>query len=438
VKRLVALITLTSLLCAFVDYVPAEQMIASELGYQTERTLLEPLIIAQTLRPRFSRLQEAVTDLADLVQITDEQFTYLLSLQDETGIIAQTPAQRKSIPYFSNMAALAMLARAEGHAPVRRYLEWYVQHINLPDKYRLLGTIYDYAKVGDDWTSTSEYDSADSYAATFMSLLLNYARVTQDLQFLVDNFQRITDIAEVMLKLQDKDGLIWAKPRYYVKFLMDNAENYRGLEDAAALMKALGRDDLAERYGLAAIRVASGIEKQLWHENAGLYSWALYGRWWPRIPVKKWYPDTIAQIYPIVFGLVAPKSERAMSLYSNLNERYPNWTSGEFDDRFPWTILALVAAQMDDDGRAIAYLRNINERLVIEGESWYPWHAFEAAFFLKAWQVLGTRHVIPTLGDTENADAHPSTSRSGQADETHVEQEELSDEPSSAEHDGGR
>ncbi len=406
-KRLVALILLMSLLIGCTGYMPAEQ--AMTTGVQLDdyaepmsELRAEPELPVKKLHPRVSRLREAVTDLTDLVEITDEQFAYLLSLQDETGIITQTPAQRKSIPYFANMAALAMLSRREGHEPVRRYLEWYLRHLNMPDKHKLVGTIYDYVKSDDAWIPTYGYDSADSYAATFMSLLLNYARATSDLQFMVDNFQQITDAAEVLIKLQDKDGLIWAKPGYYVKFLMDNAENYRGLEDASALMQALGRDDLAERYGLAAIRVAAGVEEQLWLEREGVYAWAMYGRWWARRPARKWYPDTVAQVYPIVFGLVAPESERAISLYSYLNQQYPKWMEGDFDDRFPWTILALVATQMDDDGRALVYLRNVNAQLVVDGKDRYPWHAFEAAFFLKAWQLLGTKHIMPNVAEEQD------------------------------------
>lgn len=402
VKRLMVLIVLTSLLAGCVAYVPVEQVM--DMSMQSDEST-EPIpglpinygISAKKLRPRFSRLREAVTDLTDLVQVTDEQFTYLLSLQDESGIIAQTPMQRKAIPYFANMAALAMLTRKDGYEPVRRYLTWYLQHLNVPDKHKLVGTVYDYTKSGDSWVPTYDYDSADSYAATFMSLLLNYASATHDLQLLVDHFQEVTDVAEVMLKLQDKDGLIWAKPRHYVKYLMDNAENVRGLEDAATLMQALGRDDLAERYGSAANKVEAGIEKKLWLEDTGLYAWAMYGRWWACRPRLKWYPDTIAQVYPIVFGLVAPESERAVQLYSYLNERYPNWTAGEFDDRFPWTILAMVAVQMDDDSRAFVYLRNVNEQLAVEGKDRYPWHAFEAAFFLKAWQLLGSKQTMPNI-----------------------------------------
>ncbi|MBT9133478.1 MAG: hypothetical protein DDT38_00199 [Firmicutes bacterium] len=319
-------------------------------------------------------------ELISLASAKEEELVYLLSLQDENGIIAQTPGHMISIPYFSNLAAIAMLGDPRGHAPVLSYMNWYVTHLNRPDKYNVTGTMYDWKQVDGEWIPTYTYDSADSYAATFLSLALQYARVTGDAQWAKDNLEGLLDVAGVLLELQDTDGLIWAKPRYYVKFLMDNAENYRGLRDAAMLMSYLGRGDLALVFDTAAGRVAAGMEKHLWLPDRQVYAWALYGRWWARAPRVKWYPDIVSQIYPVIFGVVAPDSPRARRLYDYLNSHYPEWTKGRFDDSFPWTVLSFMAALMQDDTRAVEQLSNIH----------YPWHSFESAFFVKAWRKLAT------------------------------------------------
>jgi len=328
----------------------------------------------------------------DWAQVEEEEFSFLLSLQDENGIIAQTPKHLLSIPYFSNLAAIALLGDPRGHLPVRRYMDWYIAHLNRPDKYNLSGTMYDWKKVDGEWVATYSYDSADSYAATFLSLALHYSRETQDFAWAKENLESLLEVAGVLLELQDSDGLIWAKPRYYVKFLMDNAENYRGLRDAAELMRYVEREDLAGVFDTAAGRVAIGIERHLWLPDRQVYAWALYGRWWARAPQEKWYPDTVSQIYPVIFGVIKPDSPRAASLYSYLNSRYPAWSTGQFDDDFPWTVVSFMAALMQDDARAAEHLNHVHAENTARNRS-YPWHSFESAFFVKAWRKMSQRDV---------------------------------------------
>jgi hypothetical protein len=367
------------------------------------------------LLPDIEEFEEDRWNLSKFITVTDEEFSYLLSLQDENGIIAQTPARDTAIPYFANMAALAMLSREEGLVPVHRYMDWYISHLNQPDRFKMPGTIYDYRKQGGKWVPTYDYDSADSYAATFLTLALSYTRVSGSIEYANQNLQNIVDIAEVLVRLQDRDGLIWAKPGYMVKFLMDNAENYRGLMDAAALMSYLERHELSQRYREAAERVKEGMESRLWSEERGTYAWALYGRYWRRAPRRKWYPDTIGQVYPIVFGVLDPHSERARHLYAYLNQQYPNWTAGQFDDRFPWTVLALVATLMEDDARAVGYLESVLTQ-VQEHRRGYPWHAFESAFFIKAWERLGLRYA-PVVANVDEEEPQEDTRDGSEEDQ---------------------
>ncbi|MBS3873015.1 MAG: hypothetical protein KGZ92_06620 [Firmicutes bacterium] len=359
--------------------------------YTATPALPAPVSAKGWKKPEIALFARDESLLASLVQISEDELLYLLSLQDDNGIIAQTPERLHSIPYFSNMAAMALLSDPRGHEPVRKYMAWYIAHLNRPDKYNFTGTMYDWSKTDGAWQHTYSYDSADSYAATFLSLVLNYTEVTLDASFAIDNIQAIVDVAEVLIRLQDRDGLMWAKPRYYVKFLMDNAENYRGLRDAEKLMQHLGRTDFSARYGHAATRVARGMEKRMWNEADQSYAWAIMGPFWVRQQRQRWYPDTVAQLYPVVFGVIPPNSERASHLYANLNANYPDWTSGRFDDRFPWTVLAYMAALMNDDVRAVSYMKNVHQTITAEHRC-YPWHAFESAFYLKAWNKIHARN----------------------------------------------
>ena len=75
----------------------------------------------------------------------------------------------KIVPYFSNIAARALLANptAARIAAVKKWMVWYMAHLNAD------GSVYDYYATnftGDAMlTSTGDFDSVDSYAATFLT-----------------------------------------------------------------------------------------------------------------------------------------------------------------------------------------------------------------------------------------------------------------------------
>jgi len=60
--------------------------------------------------------------------------------------------------------------------------------------------------------SEYSYDSADSYAATLLSLAAAYYYSSGDANFIRGHIQEFTTVSEVITTLQDTDGLIWVKP----------------------------------------------------------------------------------------------------------------------------------------------------------------------------------------------------------------------------------
>src|ERR1051326_3282990 len=74
-------------------------------------------------------------------------------------------------PYFANLAAIGMLKGDRARIPqVEAWIAWYINHFNWPDSNGIYGTVYNYRLYGMAETATGEYDSADAYAATFLSL----------------------------------------------------------------------------------------------------------------------------------------------------------------------------------------------------------------------------------------------------------------------------
>jgi hypothetical protein len=275
------------------------------------------------------------------------------------------PGDDRVIPYFANLAAIALVDRSP--AEVKAYLEWYLARLNEPDRWGLSGTIYDYVidREGRE-TPTGGYDSADSYAATFLTLVRVYMDRSGDRGFVLDNLSAIRLVASVIPALQDTDGLVWAKPNRFQKYLMDNCENFRGMVDYAVILSTLGLGDEADQALKVAGRIRQGVEERLWNERRGNYDWGIYTFWlgghrlgevsrasdW-----KRWYPDTTAQVFPVISGLLRPADPRAVSLYQNLNQWHPGWVDQAKTDPHPWSVLGYAAAVMGDTRQALAFTR---------------------------------------------------------------------------------
>lgn len=315
-------------------------------------------------------------------------YHYLTSLQRPDGSICMTPQQERTVPYFSNLAAMVMLEYPQEIPRVKSYLQWYLSHLNRPDHFGLHGTIYDYVYTDDREISTRDYDSADSYAATFLSLAYRYLLVTGDRQFVTDHLSDLERVAGVLLQLQDLDGLIWAKPDYPLKYLMDNAENYRGIADFAALLATTGLHDASLIYAQRAQQLRRGIETRLWDPTTGRYHWAIDSQGRPQaLRSDRWYPDGVAQLYPILHGLDEPYSARAIALYAAFNQQFPRWPELDKGDPYPWAVVAYVAAQMNDIERATRAVQTMTAKhLRATGQPY--WYSLEHAFYLRTVERL--------------------------------------------------
>lgn len=163
-------------------------------------------------------------------------------------------------PYFLTTFALKSLIEGEHHI-VKDYILWYIHNLNYPDKYGYTGTIYDFIFKEGKLVSLDDYDSADSYAGTFLVLIYLYILYTKDLDFIRDNLSKIKDISYAIIKLKDTDsGLVRAKPDLNSKFLIDNIEAYTGLALFCKTLK-LFKDKEGEYYCKHAVSLKQDIEK---------------------------------------------------------------------------------------------------------------------------------------------------------------------------------
>jgi hypothetical protein len=287
-------------------------------------------------------------------------------------------------PYFGNLAAIGLTKNAMYYPQVQAWMQWYVNHLNSSDVWGLSCTVYDYSVSGTTETSTNDADSTDSYAATFASLAWAYWQTGDaNAQAYIKTLQpQLECIANVMLQTQQSNGLTWAKPDYQTQYLMDNSEVYKGLTDLAGLFQVAYNDTTDSAvYTTAATNVSNGIQTYLWDSAHNDYLTSVGA---PTTNWQTWYPDSTAQLYPIVNGVISPTSTNAMQLYSTFNTNWPNWTSANNPDSFPWAVISGVAALMGDTTRVNSYITAIQTKYVNGTPAFQsPWYCAESGWFIR-------------------------------------------------------
>lgn len=339
--------------------------------------------------------------------LRQEESRWLASQQLDNGAIpfrGTEQGEASVTPYFSDIAAAALLEDPAYFQQVAAYIRWHFEHINSAeeDKNGIAGTIYDYTIQVEQGCVTGErtdqsYDSIDSYAATFLMLLQRYHERTGDLTLIVEYQEQLTLIIQAMVYSFDQDGLCLAKPEYPIKYLMDNSEVYGGLgaaiallatlEDAGVSQEAVQPEALIERRE----RLSRQIEGLLWNAPEQRYETGLDRHNQP-LQYTGWttfYPDATAQLYPVVFHVIDPGSNRAELLYGRLCETY-RWEIFEHVDTdassFYWGVLAYTAALQRDEGRVRTYMQTYRTRVA-------PDHAYPLYCADAGWVILACKHM---------------------------------------------
>ena len=281
-------------------------------------------------------------------------------------------------PYYSNLAAIGLTHDPASYGTVQRWMQWYISHLNWPDKWGLYGTMYDYTYSNGTETSKSDADSTDSYAATFLSLAWAFYQTGDpSAQSYVKGLSsQLDSIGGVLIKTQQSDGLTWSKPDYQIKYLMDNCEAYRGLRDLASLFQsAIGDSAKAAHCNAAADSMLHGINGMWMNSN-----WAVYkdnGGNLKAPAMGTWYPDATSQLFPVLMNVVPATDARSTQVYASLNAAWPGWPTMSYSaqDPFPWILVGDAAALMGDTARVTTFTQTIETNYVSKG---FPWTFYSA------------------------------------------------------------
>jgi hypothetical protein len=330
-------------------------------------------LTATVLAPTSANGAPPVTPNPAAVQASwiSEQVDFILSKQLPSGAILSTGT--KITPYFANIAALGLLAAdtAQARAGVRSWMGWYLGHRNVAATNVPAESVFDYVydpATGAE-TPTGDFDSVDSYASTALNLAYRaYASGDPALQsFVAANIGTYEAIANlttygaptgVRIESGPEAGLTIAKPTYAVAYTMDNSEVYSGLADFAALETLLGRSAQATYYASWAESTRAAIVAKLWNPTNGNWD-ASYAS---PSSTGVFYAPGVAQLWPIIFAVVAPSDPKAISGWSQFSASFPSWHEGVIPDSYPWVSITRAAQLMGETARAESYLADVHRR----------------------------------------------------------------------------
>ena len=227
-------------------------------------------------------------------------------------------------PYTVTTIAIYEISQNRHISEIKNYILWYFAHLNHSDKDGLSGSIYDYeiSETGRE-ISTVDYDSADGYAGTFLYLLNLYYLKTGDKALINAKWEKIKDIAYLIVFLQTEDGLTKAlvKGNSNARYLMDNCEAYAGLKafNELSTQTGHGKDNL---YLDAQNGIFGAMHEILYDGNAGNFYWAVDDEKKHASDWSIFYPDALAQLFPIYYDILDAQQKTKKALWQEFNNRY--------------------------------------------------------------------------------------------------------------------
>ena len=272
--------------------------------------------------------------------------------------------------YQVNLALSEALRVAPAQAPVAaQWLRWQARNAT--------ATGVGQAVVFDHWVratdlqlsscpagrAPTECPSVDAYDSTAASLLLMadaYLAATGEPALLREPAVRaaLQAAANAVTALTGAHGLSAAKPDFPVDYLMDAAEVSAGWRAWSRVQRAAFGDLAGAQASLAAaVRTEDAMRAQLWH--APSRAWRV-SRQVGAPDFAQWYADTVAQAWPLLWGIAGPGPTDATSAWRTAAAGWTgaaDWSQRNVDpDGFWWPAAAVAARCVGDAVPARAWV----------------------------------------------------------------------------------
>lgn len=238
--------------------------------------------------------------------------------------------------YFSNLGLIPIVQYLNANdldVFIRQYLDLYLSQVQ--SNYTIEDVNFNDPSLQSITRVPS--DSDNSYAATLVSLVTRYLKASGNWTWWDANKTKLQAIVDAdIVALQKPNGLCRVfqlpntSPVANYGYMMNNAEDYRGLRDFAALLAQRGDSTSANHYNNTASTIAQGMVIQLWDSGRSGFKVSDQDA---SADTTSFYPGSTCQIFPQAFG-VNELSVYFTPAYQFLNRYSPQWPS-EIYDPFP-------------------------------------------------------------------------------------------------------
>lgn len=249
--------------------------------------------------------------------------------QDDAGAISVQHRGDTVDPYFALQALL--VARDAGFdvaSPARRWIAWLLPR-QKPD-----ATFDRFCRRGPVWGPCKTADADDALHAMWMKLLES---LPEDLAREQSWRKSLAASAASLERLRDPQrGVYRVSPVYRHALFIDNLEVAWRAAPESAQAKSL----------------SAAIRSTFWEPEAHRFRVTTQ----PHDPGTAFYPQAVAQIFPLVTGYAPLPEGRARYYREWMREHRGRWLAHGKDD-FAWGLIATVALQQGDRESAACWLR---------------------------------------------------------------------------------
>ena len=301
---------------------------------------------------------------------------------------AQGRAWHQISAYQVNLGLVGALRIGPKQLPlVADWLGWLARHIAPGGASR--GVVLDHwVRAGDFEESTcppgmasalcGAVDAFDSTAATTLLLADAYLAHGGDVMLIRSPAMRqaLEASATTLNALATADGLTLAKPSHPVVYTMDVVEVIAGWRAWARVQRdAYAQPQSAINSFALASRAEAGLRNKLWLVPAGAWRVSLESGAPQR---SRWYPDTVAQAWPLLWGVDAGPPTRARDAWRQAIAPWQppaptHWARKTVDpDGFWWPAVAVAALCTGDEASARTWVARARSRW-LDPKSPFAW-----------------------------------------------------------------
>lgn len=233
-------------------------------------------------------------------------------------------------PYFATKALIAAEeAGLNVDGPARRWIAWLLPR-QRPD-----GRFERYCRADGAWRSCADADADDALSALWMELLNRMTPQGETAPAWAESAQRAD--AHLNLLRNSKNGLYQVSLGEPFALFIDNVEIYGAFTRMAARRANAGEFIAAGRLGLRAWLLRQAIVRVFWKADEKRFSAATTPP-----PAAAFYPDVVAQVYPLLENMETPAGGPAQTFNHWFNAHGEAWL-GFSEDHYPWGLVALAA-----------------------------------------------------------------------------------------------